>query len=97
MNQTCSHIKNIQPVTPSGNGCEEGLKMGDHWFHLRLCETCGHVGCCDTSKNKHATKHYHQTGHPIIKSFEPGEDWGWCYEDEIYIEELPVNVGDYHH
>jgi Zn-finger in ubiquitin-hydrolases and other protein len=96
MNQTCNHIKQIHLVTPSGNGCEECLKMGDSWVHLRLCETCGHVGCCDDSKNKHASRHAHQTGHAIVKSFEPGEDWGWCYEDEIYFDELPVNVGDYH-
>jgi uncharacterized UBP type Zn finger protein len=96
MKQTCSHLKQIHNVTPSGNGCEDCLKTGDTWVHLRLCETCGHVGCCDQSKNKHATKHFHATGHPVIKSFEPGEDWGWCYVDEVYFEELPVNVGDYH-
>jgi hypothetical protein len=96
MNQTCSHVERLQDVTPSGNGCVECLEMGDTWMHLRLCEICGHVGCCDQSKNKHATKHFHTTGHPIIKSFEPGEDWGWCYVDQIYFEELPVNVGDYH-
>ena len=96
MNETCDHMKNIKAVTPSGDGCVECLKMGDTWLHLRLCEICGHVGCCDESKNKHATEHYHATGHPLIKSFEPGEDWGWCYEDEIYFEEFPVNVGDYH-
>jgi hypothetical protein len=96
MNKTCKHIKHIQAVTPSGNGCEECLKMGDSWVHLRLCETCGQVGCCDDSKNKHAARHAHQTGHPIVKSFEPGEDWGWCYEEEVYFDVLPVNVGDYH-
>ena len=57
--------------------------MGDSWVHLRLCLSCGHVGCCDSSKNKHATKHFHRTKHPIIQSFEPGEDWRWCYVDEI--------------
>lgn len=96
MNQTCIHEKQLHAVTPSSDGCEDCLKTGDTWVHLRLCETCGHVGCCDQSKNKHATKHFHTTGHPIIKSFEPGEDWGWCYVDEIYFEELRVNVGDYH-
>jgi uncharacterized UBP type Zn finger protein len=93
----CEHLKHLQDVTPSGNGCEECLKMGDAWVYLRLCETCGHVGCCDNSKNKHATKHYHTTGHPVIKSFEPNEDWGWCYVDEIAIEMLLVNVGSHHH
>ncbi len=96
MEKTCSHINQIHEVTPSGDGCVECLKMGDTWVHLRLCETCGHVGCCDDSKNKHATQHAHETGHPIIKSFEPGEDWGYCYVDDAYFEELPVNVGDYH-
>ncbi len=96
MENECEHVKNLKDVTPSGNGCVECLKMGDHWVHLRLCETCGHVGCCDDSKNKHATKHYHATGHPVIKSFEPDEDWGYCYVDDLFYEELPVNVGDHH-
>jgi hypothetical protein len=92
----CTHVTGLHDVTPGGNGCEECLKMGDTWLHLRLCETCGHVGCCDSSKNKHATKHFHSTHHPIIKSFEPGEDWGWCYVDELYMESLPLNVGSHH-
>lgn len=90
MKNECSHfdqIKNVAPVTP--DGCEECLQMNDHWVHLRLCEACGHVGCCDSSKNKHATKHFQQTSHPIVKSFEPGEDWGWCYVDELFYESLP--------
>ena len=97
MDQSCEHIKHIHAVTPGANGCEECMQMGDRWVHLRLCMTCGHVGCCDDSKNKHASRHAHQTGHPIIKSFEPGEDWGWCFEDEVFFEEMPVNKGDYHH
>ncbi len=96
MSKNCEHVKSLHDVTPSRNGCEECLKMGDTWVELRLCETCGHVGCCDNSKNKHATKHYHATGHPIIKSFEPDEDWGYCYVDDAYFEMLPVNTGDYH-
>jgi uncharacterized UBP type Zn finger protein len=60
--------------------------MGDSWVHLRLCEICGHVGCCDSSKNKHATKHFRKTKHPIMRSVEPDEDWGWCYIDELMIE-----------
>jgi uncharacterized UBP type Zn finger protein len=95
MDEVCKHVDDLKDVLPSGNGCEECMKMGDSWMHLRLCETCGHVGCCDNSKNKHATKHFHSTQHPVIKSFEPGEDWGYCYPDEIYYETLPVNVGDY--
>jgi CPA2 family monovalent cation:H+ antiporter-2 len=81
----CSHLAQLHPVLPSANGCEECLKMGDTWVHLRICMTCGHVGCCDSSKNKHATKHYHRTTHPIVRSLEPGEDWGWCYEDEVML------------
>jgi uncharacterized UBP type Zn finger protein len=86
--QICEHIKkadkDVKPKTPEG--CEECLKTGDEWVHLRLCLTCGHVGCCDSSKNKHATKHFHETKHPVIKSFQPGEDWLWCYVNEIMIE-----------
>lgn len=85
---TCKHLSEIHEVTPSAAGCEDCLKTGDEWVHLRLCLTCGHVGCCDTSKNKHATKHFHQTQHPIIKSFEPGEDWGYCYVDDAFFEEI---------
>lgn len=87
MDQQCEHFEqvdvNISPKTPEG--CEECLKMGDEWVHLRKCLSCGHIGCCDSSKNKHATAHFHQTNHPIVQSFQPGEDWIWCYIDEIYI------------
>jgi uncharacterized UBP type Zn finger protein len=79
------HAKLIREVTPSAKGCEDCLKTGDRWVQLRLCLTCGHVGCCDSSKNKHARAHYHATTHPIIQSFEPGEDWRWCYVDEAYL------------
>lgn len=96
MDEACEHVQNLHDVTPSGNGCVECLQMGDTWVHLRLCETCGHVGCCDESKNKHATKHFHTTGHPVIKSYEPREDWGYCYIDDFFYEELGVNVGDHH-
>jgi uncharacterized UBP type Zn finger protein len=85
MSETCQHVKEIRKVKPSSKGCEECLKIGDEWAHLRLCLTCGHVGCCDSSKNKHATKHCRGTHHPIILSFEPGEDWKWCYVDEVEI------------
>jgi CPA2 family monovalent cation:H+ antiporter-2 len=81
----CSHLDRVQRVTPSAKGCGECLRTGDDWVHLRICMTCGHVGCCDDSKNKHATKHYHETSHPIIRSLEPGEDWAWCYPDEITL------------
>jgi uncharacterized UBP type Zn finger protein len=82
---TCRHIDdagNPRPKTPQG--CEECLKRGDSWLHLRLCLACGHVGCCDSSKNTHATKHFHATQHPVVRSFEPGEKWRWCYVDELF-------------
>ena len=89
MSTECKHVDEMEPVAPrTPEGCEECLKMGDRWMHLRLCETCGHVGCCDSSKNKHATKHFNATRHPIIKSLEPGEEWGWCYVDELFFEKL---------
>ena len=85
----CQHLDHIGVVTPSGDGCVECLAIGDSWVHLRLCMGCGHVGCCDDSKNKHATKHFHATHHPIIMSYEPGEVWGWCYVEQVYFESLP--------
>ncbi len=81
----CSHLDHIHDVTPSAQGCEECLKMGEKWVHLRICMECGHVGCCNSSKNKHASKHFHETGHPVMKSFEKGEDWMWCFVDEVYV------------
>jgi CPA2 family monovalent cation:H+ antiporter-2 len=77
----CRHLDQVQRVFPSARGCEDCLRIGDRWVHLRICMTCGHVGCCDSSPNKHATAHHHASHHPIIKSLEPGEDWGWCYPD----------------
>ena len=87
---SCTPLDTIRPVTPSAPGCEECLKIGQRWVHLRLCLTCGHVGCCDNSVGKHATKHFHATSHPLIKSFEPGEDWVWCYVDEVFLEPAPA-------
>jgi hypothetical protein len=80
----CEHLNLIRPVVPSARGCEDCLKAGRHdWVHLRLCMSCGHVGCCDQSPGKHATKHFQADGDPIIRSYEPGEDWFWCYLDEV--------------
>jgi uncharacterized UBP type Zn finger protein len=84
----CPHLSLIRDVTPSAAGCEECLLTGDQWVHLRLCLTCGHVGCCDSSPNKHATKHFHKSQHPIIKSFQPGEEWGYCYVDDEMFESI---------
>ena len=83
MSNQCTHLDQVKTDAPNSKGCEECLAMGDTWVHLRLCRTCGHVGCCDSSKNKHATKHFHATKHPIVTSLERGEDWSWCYVDEI--------------
>ena len=87
----CSHLDQVRDVRPrTPEGCEECLKIGSWWVHLRLCLSCGHVGCCDNSPNKHATKHFHMSNHQLIQSFEPGEDWGWCYVDELFLEPAPL-------
>jgi uncharacterized UBP type Zn finger protein len=80
----CEHVAEIREVTPSADECEDCLPLGEEWVHLRLCMTCGHVGCCDSSKNTHATKHWESVRHPIIQSHEPGEDWMWCYADDVF-------------
>jgi hypothetical protein len=83
----CTHLDQITDAPPdSTEGCTDCLKIGSRWLHLRLCTTCGHVACCDSSPNRHATAHNHATGHPIVRSFEPGEDWYWCYLDELLFE-----------
>lgn len=81
--KNCLHLSQVQDVVPSSDGCEECLKVGDSWVNLRLCLSCGQVGCCDDSKNKHASRHFHDLGHPIIASYEIGENWLWCYVDEV--------------
>ena len=86
MERQCMHLDQVRAVEPrTPQGCEECLKTGDRWVHLRLCLTCGHVGCCDSSPNRHASAHHRTVGHPIVRSFEPGEDWSWCYEDEVAL------------
>ena len=85
--ELCEHTVEVHPVKPhTTRGCEECLAMGDTWVHLRLCMECGHVGCCDSSKNKHASKHARATQHPVIRSFEPGEDWLYCYAYDLFFE-----------
>jgi uncharacterized UBP type Zn finger protein len=81
----CPHTARISDVVPSGAGCKECLESGDTWVHLRLCLSCGHVGCCDSSRNRHASRHFLATDHPIVRTFEPGEDWRWCYIDEMAV------------
>jgi uncharacterized UBP type Zn finger protein len=86
MSATCTHLGSIKKLHPHSKGCEECMAIGQRWVHLRLCTECGHVGCCDSSIGKHATKHFHVTTHPIVRSAEAGEDWYWCYEDELMFE-----------
>jgi CPA2 family monovalent cation:H+ antiporter-2 len=81
----CPHVSLAHPVLPSAPGCEECLRSGDRWVHLRLCTSCGHVGCCDSSPNRHAAAHASAQEHPVMASAEPGEDWGWCYLDETTL------------
>ena len=80
----CEHIVEAQdPPANTPQGCEECLAAGTRWVHLRKCLTCGHIGCCDSSPGKHATAHYKETGHPVMASFEPGENWRWCFVDNV--------------
>jgi uncharacterized UBP type Zn finger protein len=83
----CRHLDQIRDVEPRpADGCAECLETGGSWVHLRLCMSCGHVGCCDSSPGKHATKHFQRSGHPIVQSYEPGEEWLWCYADQVMLE-----------
>ena len=82
----CDHLDEIREVAPSGTGCKTCLEIGGVWVHLRMCQTCGHVGCCDNSPNRHATKHFHESDHALVRSFEPGEGWFWCYKDRLFFE-----------
>ena len=92
---TCSHLETIVDVEPSGTGCVECLAAGMRWVHLRMCQQCGHVGCCDNSIGKHATAHFHEQGHPVVRSYEPGEDWFWCYQDNFMFN-MDVPPGPSH-
>lgn len=82
MAHACEHLDITAAVTPSSPGCEDCLRTGDRWVHLRMCMSCGHVGCCDSSPNRHATAHWGASRHPVVRSYEPGENWWWCYADE---------------
>ena len=87
----CTHLNTIRDVTPSALGCEECLRLGQAWVHLRICRACGHVGCCDSSPGRHATKHFHATRHPIIEGYDPPEGWGWCFVDKVDVRSLGPN------
>lgn len=84
----CTHLDQIRVTNPTQRVCEDCVKIGDTWVHLRMCLECGHVGCCDSSKNKHATRHFRQSTHPLMRSVEPGESWVWCYVDRAEVGEL---------
>ncbi len=87
MADTCTHLDQIDAAaTPDSTGCEDCLKVGGQWVHLRMCRSCGHIGCCDSSPARHATAHYHQADHPLISSYEPGEDWWFCYLDQLSFD-----------
>jgi uncharacterized UBP type Zn finger protein len=93
----CTHLDTIDAaVAPRAAGCEDCLVMGGAWVHLRLCVACGHVGCCDSSPNRHATAHYRGSGHPLIRSFEPGEEWFFCYPDDLMFEVPDAPPGPSH-
>jgi hypothetical protein len=86
--QECVHLAvEMAAITPTSDGCDECRRAGSGWVHLRVCATCGHVGCCDSSPNRHATRHWQaRPDHPIIRSYEPGEDWWWCYVDQLSFD-----------
>ena len=83
----CTHLDQVEvlELPAASDGCEDCLRTGGRWLHLRICLTCGHVACCDDSPSRHASAHHHASGHPIIRSLEPGEDWSWCYDDEVAL------------
>ena len=102
--RVCEHLEKAaerrEATPPRALGCEECLASGDSWVHLRLCLACGHVGCCDDSPNRHATRHHARTKHPVIKSFEPGELWAWCFDDEEMadgFDSFPEETPDRHY
>jgi uncharacterized UBP type Zn finger protein len=89
MTEGCEHFGDIRPVVPRTNGCEECLKLGVKWTELRVCLTCGHVGCCEDSHHAHALQHFNATGHPMISSLARGDTWGWCYVHRRYFDPMP--------
>ena len=90
MARECAHLDQIRITRTKKRVCEDCVLTGDDWVHLRMCLICGHVGCCDSSINKHATRHFHESRHPLIRSLEPGETWIWCYADDMAPGELPA-------
>ena len=85
----CTHLDQIRNVEPQMTGCAGCMALGQSWVQLRMCMSCGHAGCCDSSKGRHASAHFHQTRHPLVRSFRSGDDWAWCYVDEVYLRPAP--------
>jgi hypothetical protein len=83
---TCTHVDDLSPVTPSSEGCEDCLRIGSHWKHLRMCVHCGHVGCCDSSPNRHARAHWNEHDHAVVRSYEPREDWWYCFPENLLFD-----------
>ncbi len=93
MADRCEHFAEIdEEVTPRTNGCEQCLAIGSAWTQLRICLTCGHVGCCEDSQHAHALAHFNATGHPMIASLERGDTWGWCYAHRRYFDPMPMSL-----
>lgn len=88
MNPPCGHFDGADHIEPAATVCQECLDIGSRWVHLRQCLVCGHVGCCDSSRNRHASKHYRAAGHPVVRSLEPGESWGYCFVDDLFVERI---------
>jgi uncharacterized UBP type Zn finger protein len=87
--KSCPHFDQIRDVAPAAKACQDCVQIGGTWNELRVCLTCGHVGCCDDSKHRHATRHFEQTGHPLIRSTNRRERWGWCYVHKAYFDDMP--------
>jgi uncharacterized UBP type Zn finger protein len=85
----CTHLDQIRITTTDKDYCEDCVVLGSEWVHLRMCLSCGHVGCCDSSPNRHATAHARNTAHPLVRSIEPGESWVWCYVDQAMVGKIP--------
>ncbi len=89
LQKPCDHFSALTPVAPSVRVCQKCLDLGDRWVHLRVCQTCGEVNCCDSSPNRHATAHFRETAHPVVASAEPAEVWVYCYADEVFLPKFP--------
>jgi uncharacterized UBP type Zn finger protein len=88
---TCKHFDAAAFIQPTATACKECVELGSEWVHLRQCLVCGHVGCCDSSPNRHASNHVRVSDHPVVRSLEPGEYWGYCYVDDLFLEEITAS------